>query len=107
MWFYEGTTYEPSEAVKNLFLLHKGELSVEKIVNIFQEGIDFFVEVKWRGFSEDMNTIQSLKDLYEDLPYLVKEYVNATNTKVNRAVRKAIVKWQQEIDAKRALGVNN
>ena len=105
MWFYEGADYEPSDAVKNLFILHRGELSVEKIVQIFEEGGEYLVEINWRGFSEDMNTVQSLKELYEDIPELVREYLSTKNTKLFRDARKQMFIWKKELEEKRALEI--
>ena len=106
MWFYEGKDYEPSKAVRDLFMLHRGELSVDRIVTVYEEDGEYWVEIKWKGFGDDMNTVQLLKELYEDLPHLVKEHINEKNTKLNRQIKKQMVIWQKEIDEKRLLGVN-
>ena len=60
-----------------LFAEHDQGCVVEAIVGKKRVGNSFHLEVKWLGFEESENTWEPIESLYEDVPEMVTQFVQA------------------------------
>ncbi len=64
------STFEHSEA--------KYEM-IEKLIDIGEDGNDIFIQVEWSGLPDKKDqTWNSVKDLNQDIPEKLKEFLNTT-----------------------------
>eukprot|EP00924_Labyrinthula_sp_SR-Ha-C_P009982 snap_masked-scaffold_21-processed-gene-5.42-mRNA-1 protein AED:0.45 eAED:0.45 QI:0/-1/0/1/-1/1/1/0/1856 len=80
IWFYGSRPPTMHPKLKSLFTHNLKELEVEKIRKIrLTDGpeAEYEVLIRWRGFEASRDTWQSLNQLYEDLPLMVRNFVES------------------------------
>eukprot|EP00924_Labyrinthula_sp_SR-Ha-C_P005510 augustus_masked-scaffold_62-processed-gene-0.16-mRNA-1 protein AED:1.00 eAED:1.00 QI:0/-1/0/0/-1/1/1/0/2107 len=78
-------SFLPSPLTKLVFRMDKNNLEVERFTKLVKgEENNLFFEVKWKGFSDGDNTLEPVTTMYEDLPDLVKKFIENNSGKLVR-----------------------
>eukprot|EP00924_Labyrinthula_sp_SR-Ha-C_P015273 snap_masked-scaffold_9-processed-gene-13.45-mRNA-1 protein AED:0.89 eAED:0.89 QI:0/0/0/0.5/1/1/2/0/405 len=78
MWFYSHQMPIGNKKLKSLFIHNYQSLEVDKIMDIkFSEGNNpiYLLKIRWLGFDPDSDTWEPLISIYQDLPILVRKYI--------------------------------
>eukprot|EP00924_Labyrinthula_sp_SR-Ha-C_P012096 snap_masked-scaffold_26-processed-gene-3.60-mRNA-1 protein AED:1.00 eAED:1.00 QI:0/-1/0/0/-1/1/1/0/132 len=70
------SSFLPSPDTTVVFILDKGKLEVDSIVDLKKTAENqFLVSVKWRGFDDDRNIWELAVIMYEDVPLILLTYM--------------------------------
>eukprot|EP00924_Labyrinthula_sp_SR-Ha-C_P011679 maker-scaffold_17-snap-gene-5.51-mRNA-1 protein AED:0.48 eAED:0.48 QI:0/0/0/1/0/0/2/0/202 len=100
--FYGSKPLTVNPKLKSLFTHNISELEVDKIRRIrltASKDVKYEVLVSWRGFERSRDTWKDLTLLYEDLPQMVRGYVEAKL--LSRSMKSNILAKLDILDAKR------
>eukprot|EP00924_Labyrinthula_sp_SR-Ha-C_P011424 augustus_masked-scaffold_46-processed-gene-0.3-mRNA-1 protein AED:1.00 eAED:1.00 QI:0/0/0/0/1/1/3/0/932 len=78
MWFYSHQKPLGGEKLKSLFIHNFAQLEVEKILQIKTVGSrnpQYKLKVRWLGFSSKSDTWEPLIILYQDIPVMVRRFI--------------------------------
>eukprot|EP00924_Labyrinthula_sp_SR-Ha-C_P009660 snap_masked-scaffold_22-processed-gene-2.40-mRNA-1 protein AED:0.48 eAED:0.48 QI:0/-1/0/1/-1/1/1/0/1851 len=104
LWFYGTKPPTSHPNLKSLFMHNMKELEVDQIKSVrLTDGnyARYEALVKWRGFEDSRNTWQDLFQLYEDLPALVRSFIELKLK--DTYMKRNILKELEVIDEKRVV----
>eukprot|EP00924_Labyrinthula_sp_SR-Ha-C_P012208 maker-scaffold_10-snap-gene-0.14-mRNA-1 protein AED:0.36 eAED:0.38 QI:0/0/0/1/0/0/2/0/447 len=73
--FYAPSHFLPSAKTKICYLNDSEKLEIKKLIKIKKKDDEYFLLVHWRGFPLEESTWEPVKQLFEDLPSLVVDFL--------------------------------
>ena len=75
--FFRNSSFRVTEELRDHIAFQKNELFiVEEFTGIRKKGTEFELQVKWRGFPKSESDWTSLNTLKEDVPQMVRDYID-------------------------------